>query len=493
VSDEARATERPATFREVFANSEFRAVYGAVNLSWFGDYLAKAAVTALVYDRTGSVALSAITFALSFLPWAVGGPVLAALADRYRYRTVMVVCDLLRMVLIALVAVPHIPVWAMLVLLFLTSLANPPAQGAKSALMPLILTKDRLVVGLALNTSTAQAAQIGGYVAGAAMAPFFPRLALIIDAATFAISAMLVRFGVRDRPPATALAHRRHIMKETAEGFGLVFGTPVLRAIAVMVFAVMLFSIVPEGLAVAWAADVAKSDAERGAIQGLIMAANPIGFILGGLLITRLVRPARRQKLIRPFAVLAPLALVPALLAPSPAWIAAIAALCGFAVAGMMPTANGLFVQALPHGYRARAFGVMQSGVQIMQGLAVLGTGLLADVFPLHTVVGIWSAAGVLLMIAVTARWPSPSSFAAAIARVNRAGQPVELEDTTVDLQDHAIKMQSRDAEVSAGAADPQAAPSARRPIGAHRAPEDPHSDPGTRPVSPATDANAAV
>jgi MFS family permease len=422
VSDEARATERPATFSEVFANREYGAVFAAFGLSWFGDYLAKAAVTALVFQRTESVALSAATFALSFLPWVVGGPLLSTLADRYAYRRVMVTCDLIRMVTIGLVAVPGMPVEGMLVLLFLTSLGNPPAQGAKSALMPLILDRDRLVVGLALNSSSGQAAQIGGYLAGAAMAPFFPELALLIDAATFGLSALLIRFGVRDRPPAIPSTERRHLLRETGEGFRLVFGTPVLRAIAVIVFAVMLFSIVPEGLAAAWAADLSENEVARGLSQGLIMAANPIGFILGGLLISRLVGPSRRQRLVRPFAILAPLSLVPALFDPPAVGVALMAAVCGFAVAGMMPTANGLFVQALPHGYRARAFGVMQSGIQVMQGIAVLGTGMLADVFDaLPVVVGVWSLAGAGLLFIISAWWPSPQRFARAIAAAGQA------------------------------------------------------------------------
>jgi hypothetical protein len=156
------------------------------------------------------------------------------------------------------------------------------------------------------------------------------------------------------------------------------------------------------------------------------MVANPIGFVLGGLLISRLVSPSRRQSLVRPFAVLAPASLVPALLGPSALGVAAMAAVCGFAVAGMMPTANGLFVQALPHGYRARAFGVMQSGVQVMQGVAVLGTGLLADVYSLPAVVGVWSVAGVALMLLIGARWPSPQRFADAIAAAGRTAQAAD-------------------------------------------------------------------
>ncbi|WP_091607386.1 MFS transporter [Micromonospora mirobrigensis] len=414
VSDERPDPEGPATFREVFAQSEYRAVFSASVLSWIGDYIAKAAVTVLVYRETDSVALSAAAFAISYLPWLVGGPLLTTLADRYRYRQVMVVCDLVRMALMVLVAVPHLPVPALLGLLFLTTLANPPSQAARSALMPVILTGDRVVLGLSLNASAGQAAQVGGYLVGAAIAAVNPTAALLINAATFGASAMVVRLGVRDRPAAMTAAHRNHLLRETAQGFRIVFGTPVLRAIALLVFSAMLFSVVPEGLAAAWAGE-RHGGLDAGLAQAVIMAANPVGFILGGLLIGRVFGPARRLRVMRPLAVLAPLVLVPTLLDPPPQVVALLAAGCGFAVAGLLPTANGLFVRVLPDGYRARAFGVMATGVQVIQGAAVLITGVLADRFSVPLVVGVWSAAGVLLMLLITLRWPDAASVDAAV------------------------------------------------------------------------------
>ncbi|MEV0732987.1 MFS transporter [Polymorphospora sp. NPDC050346] len=425
MSEETQAPLRPATFREVFAQAEFRALYSATTLTWIGDYLAKAAITVMVYNETRSVAMSAAAFAVSFLPWIIGGPLLATVAERHPYRTVMVTADLIRMVLIALVALPFLPVWATIGLLFLMTLANPPSQAARSALMPVLLKGDRLVVGLSVTTSTSQAAQVGGYVAGAAIAAVNPRIALVINAAAFAASALILRLGVRKRPPAMTSAHRSNLFRETGEGFQIVFGTPVLRATAVMVFAAMLFAIVPEGLAAAWAAERPLGDDEsrRGLSQALIMAAGPVGFILGSLVVGRAIRPDIRRALIRPFAVLAPLALVPALLNPSPTVVALLAAVSGVAIAGLLPVANGLFVQALPHGYRARAFGVMQTGMQVTQGGAVLLTGLLASRFSIPTVVGVWSAAGVLLMLLTAAHWPSAERFNEAIAKASRQGR----------------------------------------------------------------------
>jgi MFS family permease len=428
VSNQARATERPATFREVFGSTEYRALYSAAAFSWFGDYLARAAVTALVYQSTQSVAASAAAFATSYLPWVVGGPLLAAVAERYRSRGVMVTCDMIRMVLIALVAVRGMPIPLMILLLFLVALANPPAQAARSAVMPLVLTGDRLVLGLSLNQSTAQAAQVIGYLAGAALAPFYPRLALLIDAVTFAASAVILRLGLRDRPPALPLAQRTHLVRETAEGFQLVFGSRVLRAIAVIVFAAMLFAIVPEGLAAAWATNLVGDGEDRGLIQGLIMISNPLGWIVGGLLVGRLVPPDTRRQLIRVFAVLGPLVLVPAAANPPVPGVVVMSAACGFCVGAMLPAANALFVQSLPDGFRARAFGVMQSGMQVIQGFAVLVTGLLADVFALHVVVGLWSVGGVLLLALVSVQWPSRREIRAAVAAAtlaNRGGPDV--------------------------------------------------------------------
>jgi MFS family permease len=238
---------------------------------------------------------------------------------------------------------------------------------------------------------------------------------------------LLIRFGVGDRRPVGDSGPRQHLARETADGFRMVFGTRVLRVIAVVVFSSTLFAIVPEGLAAAWAARLAHGESQRGWIQGMIMVAEPIGFILGGLLVSRLIRPDLRVRLIPVFMVVAPLALVPAFAQPPPAVIMLMAMVCGFAIAGLLPPANGLFVQSLPAGYRARAYGVMQGGMQVTQGAAVLATGALASRYDIATVVGAWSLAGVLVLLIVAIRWPSAKAFerAASVAQAaNGDGTP---------------------------------------------------------------------
>ncbi len=415
------APQRPATFRDVLASREYRAVFAGSILSWLGDYSARAAVTALVYQRTDSVAASAAAFVISYLPWIGIGSILAAITERRSYRRVMIHSDLIRMLLMALVALPGLPVPAMIGLLFCTALLNPPFDAARSALLPRILDGDRYVVGLALQKSAGQAAQIVGYVGGAGLATYDARIAVLFNALTFGLSALLVGLEVHERPPALSSERQSTILRETLEGFSIVFGTPVLRAIAVLVFIVVFFAIIPEGLAAGWAARLTDVQEDRGWYQGLIMMANPAGFVAGGVLIGRFVAPARRIALIRPLAVLAPVALLISFADPGVYWVAGMSTVCGFAGAGLLPTTNGLFVRALPDEFRARAFAVMQSGVMVLQGVSIFLSGALADRYPLPRVVGVLAALGVVVTAFVAVTFPRAPAIEAAVAAAQRA------------------------------------------------------------------------
>lgn len=427
---DAQPTERKVTFGEVFGVGEYRTLFSSSQLAWIGDYMVKAAIMALVYSDTGSIALSAAAFALSYAPWLVGGPFLTTLAERYRYRQVMVTCDLARAGLIAVIALTNLPLPVILLLVFTVALLGPPGQAARSAALPLVLPGERVVLGIAINQSAGQATQVVGYFAGAAISIIDPRIALMINTASFLLSALILRLGLRNRPPAMRAEHRSHLLRETAEGFKLVFGTPALRVIAVLVFVSMLFAIVPEGLAIGWASELAEGDPTRqGFYQGFIMVANPLGYAVGVLLFARLLMPTLRRKLVPLLAVLGPLALVPAIANPQILPVVILVGLSGIALAGLSPTLNGMFVQILPNGFRARAFGVMQSGVQTIQGAAILGAGVLVGIFGderLPQVVGFWSLAGVIVVGLLALRWPKPAFFAEAIARNEEANRAAE-------------------------------------------------------------------
>jgi MFS family permease len=375
-------------------------------LSWIGDATARAAVTALVFHSTGSAAASAGAFALTYAPYLLGGSLLVSLAERYPHRTVMVTCDIARMLIMAVIAIPRVPVPMVLVLVLAAAFFAPPFDAARSASLPAVLSGQRYVLGLALFSATNQPAQVIGYLLGSALSISQPRLAFAINAITFAISAVMVRFLMRRREPGLAQNKRTDLLHETGDGFKMVFGTPALRAIILLVFGGVLFVAIPEGLGAAWAGQLVDR-ADQGWIQGMIMAAVPAGMILGSVVVTRLLAPDTLVRLMRPLAVAVPATLTLAVLDPSAPVVAVLAGACGFAMGALGPVANGQFVLRLPAEYRARAFGVVQAGVHLLQGFAVIATGLLAQKFPVPGVVGVWSLVGVALMLFLVLRWPS--------------------------------------------------------------------------------------
>ena len=128
-----RALERPASFREVFAVREFRPLFGTFLLSTAGDELARVALTVLVYQRTASPLLSALTFAIGHLPWLLGGPVLSALADRLPRHRVLIATDAMRAALLVVMAIPGTPPGAENWLMTIASSAAAPLTRATTS------------------------------------------------------------------------------------------------------------------------------------------------------------------------------------------------------------------------------------------------------------------------------------------------------------------------------------------------------------------------
>jgi hypothetical protein len=78
-----RAREQRSSYREVFAIAEFRALWTAQVLSFAGDQFAQVAIAILVYRKAHSAFLTALAYALTYLPPIAGGPLLSGLADLF--------------------------------------------------------------------------------------------------------------------------------------------------------------------------------------------------------------------------------------------------------------------------------------------------------------------------------------------------------------------------------------------------------------------------
>ena len=262
-----------------------------------------------------------------------------------------------------------------------------------------------------------QFAVLLGYGPGPALAAHSPRGVLLADAATFLLFRRADPGRREGTPTSRPAAPRARLLVETADGFRYILRSPILRAIALVVLLLLTVTTVPEGLAAAWAGKMAHPIGGKGISQALIMASNPVGQVLGGFVINRLISPAQRARLLPVLAVVGPLALTPAFLHPNALVMGLCALASGVALAGVLPNAIGIFARVVMPDFRTRTFGVMQTGVQISQAIGVLATGALADTFDLPTVVGVRSLAGAgLVLLACLTWWPTPSQVADAVA-----------------------------------------------------------------------------
>jgi MFS family permease len=368
------STEKAATFRDVFRDAEFRAVWAADLLSVAGDQVTRVALSVLVYQRTHSAALTALTYALTFLP-ALAGPLLAGLADRYSRRNVMIVTNTARALLVAVMAIPDIPLPPLYALLIVVQLMAAPHDAARGAMLADILDGDRLVVGNSARNVTNQLAQMVGFASGGGVAALVnPYVALAIDAATFALAALFVAVGVRPRKAATAPASAGgpSLWESTRDGLRLIASDGRLRVLATLAWMIGL-SVVPEGLAVPYAQQIGTSEAT----VGLLLAADPLGMAVGAFVLARFVRPDRRVRLMGPLAAAAGVPLLICLARPGLVVSMVLFAACG-ACAAYLVVVGAVYARIVPDEVRGQAMGLYLSGVLASQGVAIALTGILA-------------------------------------------------------------------------------------------------------------------
>ncbi|MEU0533320.1 MFS transporter [Amycolatopsis tolypomycina] len=383
-----------------FAVRGFRALWLAGLLSVAGDQLARVALSILVFQRTGSAALSAATYALSMLPALVSGALLSWLADRYPRRRVMVACDVVRAALVAVMAVPAVPLPLMAALLVLVQLAEAPFSAAQGAVLPELLG-GRYEAGQAVQQVTTQLCLVLGFAAAAfVVTGVGAHAALAIDAATFAFSALLIRAGLGSHPPpATAESERGTAWwRRIAAGAVAVRRDRTLGTLVWLGW-LALFTVVPEGLAVPFAYQVGAG----GEWIGVLLAAEPAGAVAGALLLRRVARPVR----VRALGVLAVGTSAPLVAfwgGPTLGAALALLFVSGLCSAYQV-TAGATFVQLSPPRVRGRTLGFARTGMIAGQGLGVVAGGVLAQLVGPAAAIALAGTAGALVALAAAAAW----------------------------------------------------------------------------------------
>jgi len=228
----ATITARPPS---IFRSSAFARFYAGQALSYLGDGLRTLAIPLLVFRLTGSGTALGWTWGLELLPFAFVSLIGGSLADRVNRRSLMLVCDGLRFVVMALFtlafATGHLTLPMIYVGVFVLAIGGAVFLGAQMPSIPYLLGLDRSKAAIAALTATEQSVNlIAPPLGGVIFAIAGPLPMLAANALTYAASQVSIAsvrsFGPDD--PA-GVPSPREIGSDIAAGWRFVMGDPALR------------------------------------------------------------------------------------------------------------------------------------------------------------------------------------------------------------------------------------------------------------------------
>ena len=380
---------------------------GGHGLSLLGNVITVIVVPLYVLHDTGSVLATGIAGVFATVPVIVGGALGGVLVDRIGFRTAAIVADLASGATILLIpvlaATTGLPFPVLLTLVFLSGLLDTPGNTAKSALVPDLAETAGLSVARATGIHSAvsrSAAMIGASVAAVCVVWLGPLNALLIDAATFAVSALLLWVGVPKHADARTAdptdpadpadpADRLGYWTELAAGIRFLHHRPLLRNLVLMIVVTNCFD--AAGITVLMPAYASTVGAD-GAIFGVMVAVFSGGALAGAGLFTWLgQRWPRRPVLVISFLLAgAPPYLAMAAAVPVPVLLGVLA-LAGLAAGSINPLITTVLYERVPRALRARVLGAMTTGVSLGLPLGALGAGIAvsaAGLVPVLLVVG---------------------------------------------------------------------------------------------------------
>ena len=402
--------ERSPSFLDALRTRAFGVVFAAEAQSIAGDQLARVALSVVVFHETGSAAATGLTFAATFLPAIVGGPVLGRLGDRLPRRRVMVVADLVRALLFAAMTLPGVPTPGLVTLLVLAVFVSPVFGAAAVSYLAAQLEPEVFRAGTGLRMLSSQGSQVVGFaVGGALVAALGARSVLGLDALTFVVSALLIGAGAPREPGPPAPPDPSEASPARA---GLWRDRRVRRL--VLLSALAAFFVAPEGLAVPFAAELGGSTTAA----GLLLASIPLGSVAGIYVLVRRVPPAKRATVAGVMAVGAG---VPLLASGLPHSLPAAAALWFVSGAGAAYQVEVLtrLVHMVPDAVRSRALGVVNAILLGAQGLGVAAFGAVADGITARAAVALAGGIGAVAAVCLV-WWPdrlAPSMASAGALR----------------------------------------------------------------------------
>ncbi len=398
----------------IWRNAAFVRVVAASSTSVLGSMITNLAIpfVAILVLDAGPLEVSVLR-GLELGTALVVGLIAGAWVDRLRRRPVLIWADLGRAAVLVTIPIAFVlgvlTLWQLIVVAVLASVLTTFFDAADNAYLPTVVKREELVEANSALTAAGSVAEFTGFgIAGFLIAALTAPIAIVFDAVTFVLSAVLLG-GIRREegapPPRSA---REPVRREIAEGLRLVRTDPILRA---FVGARMMHHVLWGVFGGTWLLFTTRELGLDPAAIGVVAAVGGLASVSGAVVTSRSTRRWGFGRVA--IGAMVVLAIGNALMAAAPAGLPLIALGCllfqqlvGDSAAMVYDitetTARQTIVADRHQGRVASTFHVAGVAAQLA---ATLGAGMLAEVIGLRLTIAL-APIGALLGAAIL--WNSP-------------------------------------------------------------------------------------
>ncbi|MCZ9350838.1 MFS transporter [Streptomyces mutabilis] len=353
------------SYADLFKTPEFSPLFLSTSANIAAQTVSGLALGTLVFRATDSPLLSALSMFGPALAQVLGATLFLSGADRLPPRATLTGLSLAFAAATAALALPGLPVWAMLAIVLAEGLIASLGGGVRWGLLNEILTKDGYLAGRSLFNMMSGVMQITGYAAGGVLVTLLsPRLCLLLAAGLYGAAAGLALLLTR-RPPRAA---GRPSVTATWRANALLWSARPRRHVYLALW-------LPNGLVVGCESLYVSYDPRA---AGTLFACAALGMLAGDVTVGRLLPARLRPRLGVPLLVLLAAPYLALFLRPPLPLTAVLVALASVGFGASLVQQERL-VTLTPDELTGHALGLHSAGMLTAQGLAATLAGTVAQ------------------------------------------------------------------------------------------------------------------
>lgn len=361
-------------------------------------------------EKTGSAMVLSISSMMAFLPYALLGPFIGVLVDRYNRKAVMIISDLMIAVagvILAIIALfMELPVWMIMIILLIRSLGSAFHSPALSAVTPLLVPEDQLIKCAGYSQSIQSVSLVISPAIAAFLYSVWQLNAIIaLDVAGAVIASITVAIIKIPNLEGIKQKIKSNFMLELKDGF---LALKENRGLFTLLLIGTLYMFVYMPLNALYPLMSTKHFMGSAAHISATEVAFALGMLLGGLLLGIMGKFKKRTLLLSSSVLLMGISLIISGLLPA-TWFAVFVLCCGF-MGFSVPFYSGiqtaLFQESIKPEYLGRVFSLTGSIVSVTMPVGLILSGLFAEIIGVSR----WFfASGILIMAISVLCFISPS------------------------------------------------------------------------------------